>query len=283
MSSILTNSSAMVALQTLNMVNKGLNETQNRVSTGLQISSGKDNASFYTISENMRSDSGLASAVNDGLTFTKNSIATATVGAENFSTAADEFLKQVGFAATGSTDLAVVQGQLDDLVAQMTQAISGATFNGENLLNGDADDAGTGTSATRTFVSGISRATTGALEMTTLEFDEVDLVTIRDTLDAIDVTTSTDLAADAEAVALQVEAVNTAKSSLGVAEKSVENQQTFLTALTDTLDSGVSAMVDADMEEEAARLQAYQVQQQLATQSLSMANQAPQNILSLFR
>ena len=54
-------------------------------------------------------------------------------------------------------------------------------------------------------------------------------------------------------------------------------------SLTDTLDSGISSMVDADMEEEAARLQAYQVQQQLATQSLSIANQAPGNILSLFR
>lgn len=70
---------------------------------------------------------------------------------------------------------------------------------------------------------------------------------------------------------------------MGVAEKSLETQQDFLTKLTDTLDSGVGAMVDANMEEEAARLQALQVQQQLASQSLSIANQAPQNILSLFR
>ena len=74
-----------------------------------------------------------------------------------------------------------------------------------------------------------------------------------------------------------------ASTSLGVAEKTLEGQQEFLGKLTDTLDSGVSAMVDANMEEEAARLQAYQVQQQLATQSLSIANQSPQNILSLFR
>ena len=74
-----------------------------------------------------------------------------------------------------------------------------------------------------------------------------------------------------------------AATSLGVTEKTIEGQMTFLDMLTDTLDSGVSAMVDANMEEEAARLQALQVQQQLATQSLSMANQAPQNIMSLFR
>ena len=75
----------------------------------------------------------------------------------------------------------------------------------------------------------------------------------------------------------------TAATSLGITENTLDGQMQFLDALTDTLDSGVSSMVDADMEEEAARLQAYQVQQQLATQSLSIANQAPQNILSLFR
>lgn len=73
------------------------------------------------------------------------------------------------------------------------------------------------------------------------------------------------------------------ETKLGLAEKSIENQQEFLTKLADNLDSGVGAMVDANMEEEAARLQALQVQQQLASQSLSIANQAPQNILSLFR
>ena len=74
-----------------------------------------------------------------------------------------------------------------------------------------------------------------------------------------------------------------ASTTLGVGQKSIENQQEFLTKLTDNLDTGVGAMVDANMEEEAARLQALQVQQQLASQSLSIANQAPQNILSLFR
>jgi flagellin len=68
-----------------------------------------------------------------------------------------------------------------------------------------------------------------------------------------------------------------------VAEKAIETQQTFISELVDVLDAGIGAMVDANMEEEAARLQALQVQQQLATQSLSIANQNPQNILALFR
>ena len=66
-------------------------------------------------------------------------------------------------------------------------------------------------------------------------------------------------------------------------ENTIEGQMQFVESLSDTLDSGVGSMIDADMEQEAARLQALQVQQQLATQSLSIANRAPQNILSLFR
>ena len=72
-------------------------------------------------------------------------------------------------------------------------------------------------------------------------------------------------------------------TKLGQSEKSIENQQEFLSSVVDNIDAGVGSMIDANMEEEAARLQALQVQQQLATQSLSIANQAPQNILSLFR
>jgi flagellin len=72
-------------------------------------------------------------------------------------------------------------------------------------------------------------------------------------------------------------------TALGVAEKAIETQQTFISELVDNLDAGIGAIVDANMEEEAARLQALQVQQQLATQSLSIANQNPQSILALFR
>ena len=93
--------------------------------------------------------------------------------------------------------------------------------------------------------------------------------------------------ADAEASLSAADAfltsITTQATNLGVAEKAIETQQNFLNELTDRIDAGVGSMVDANMEEEAARLQALQVQQQLATQSLSMANQKPQNILSLFR
>lgn len=277
MSSILTNSSAMVALSTLNMVNKNLNEVQGRISTGLQISSGKDNAAFFAISETMKGDSGMFKAINEGLTSTKNSLATARLGAETVKDLANQFSERVAFAQNaGSEGLADIQEELDGLVNQIDAAINQATFNGENLVEG---------TATETVVTGVSRDG-GTFATTTVSFDQVDLRAIHTALALVDLTTSTTpalLQADLVAAETQLAASVTAATSLGVAEKTIEGQQTFLDALTDTLDSGVSAMVDANMEEEAARLQAVQVQQQLATQSLSIANQSPQNIMSLFR
>lgn len=274
MSSILTNSSAMTALQTLRGVTQGLQETQKRVSTGLQISSGKDNAAFFAISETMKSDSGMYKAINEGLTSTKNSIATARLGAETVKDLANAFTERVAFAQGSGIDLAEVQAELDSMVDQIGAAIDQATFNGEDLVSGAA--------ATQTVVTGISRSG-GTFATTTMTFDSVDLGAIQTALDAIDLTTSTDLAADLATAETQLGNAISASTSLGVAEKSVEGQQDFLSALTDTLDQGVSAMVDADMEQEAARMQALQVQQQLATQSLSIANSQPQGLLSLFR
>ena len=274
MSSILTNSSAMTALQTLKGVNQGLKETQTRVSTGLQISSGKDNAAFFAISETMKGDSGMYKAINEGLTSTKNSISTARLGAETVKDLASDFTERVAFAQGSGVDLAEVQAELDSMVDQIGAAIDQATFNGEDLVSGAA--------ATQTVVTGITRSG-GTFATTTMTFDSVDLGAIQTALDAIDLTTSTDLAADLATAETQLGNAISAATSLGVAEKSVEGQQDFLSALTDTLDQGVSAMVDADMEQEAARMQALQVQQQLATQSLSIANSQPQSLLSLFR
>lgn len=284
MSSILTNSSAMVALATLNNVNMKLNDTQNRVSTGLQISSGKDNAAYFAISETMKGDSGMYESINDGLTSTKNSIATARLGAETVSDLAEQFTERVAFAQGNGVNLGDVQSELDSLVTQIGLAIGQSTFNGDDLVSGAA--------ATVTVVSGVSRSG-GTFAATTLSFSSVDLGAIQTALGNIDLenldaggtnTAVPDTLTEALTMAeAQLGAAIAAATSLGVSEKTIEGQQSFLSSLTDTIDSGISSMVDADMESEAARLQALQVQQQLATQSLSMANQAPQNIMSLFR
>lgn len=102
-------------------------------------------------------------------------------------------------------------------------------------------------------------------------------------LNDIDVTT--DSGADSALVSIEYMIQNAIDSaaSFGSAQGRIETQSNFITSLTDSLKSGIGTLVDADMEEASARLQALQVQQQLGVQALSIANQAPQSLLSLFR
>ncbi|WP_226627505.1 flagellin [Alloyangia pacifica] len=306
MSSINTNASAMNALSTLRGINKQLEETQGRISTGLKVESAKDNASYFQISETMSGDSSMYKAINEGLTLTKNSIATARLGAESFQDLSQQFQERVAFAQGAKGGYQEVEDELNELIKEMETTITQSTFNGDDMVNAaNADtiaastiDGTTGvvtptatTTSTRNVVTGVSRAS-GSLEVTTTAVDTVDLASTLADFKAI----ATGFAANAEAATGETFLSGALKSAeaalslatdsataLGLAEATIEGQQEFLTAVADNIDSGVGAMIDADMEEEAARLQALQVQQQLATQSLSIANSAPQNILSLFQ
>ncbi|WP_127900759.1 flagellin [Solirhodobacter olei] len=279
MSSILTNTSAMQALQTLQSINTNLTKTQNQISTGLKIQSAQDNASYFSISQSMKGDSAMYKQINDSLTMTGNALATAALGASSVNNLAQSFASQVAFAQGQGVDLAKVKDTLKSYVTQIKTAIQQATFNGVSLVNA---------SATQNVVTGISRAT-GAFSVTTMSFNSVNLSAIGSALSSVAGTfTATGMTSSALSLALsnantQLTAAITASTSIGVAQTQITAQQDFLGKLTNQIDTGVGAMVDANMQQEAAKLQSLQVQQQLATQSLSIANNAPQSILSLFR
>lgn len=282
MSSILTNSSAMNALTALRSVNSTLNTTQDRIATGLKVSSAKDNAAYFSISETMKSDNAMYSAIDEGLTLTRNSVSTARLGAETVVDFASQIAERVAFAQANGVDLQKVQDEITGLVDQITTTIQQSTFNGDDLVN-----AGGGGAGAVTVVTGVSRAG-GTFATTTMSFNSQDLTAIETALAAIDVTnggspTPASLAAALTTAEAQLGLATQAATELGVAERSIENQQEFLTKLTDNIEVGVGKMIDANMEEEAARLQSLQVQQQLSTQALSIANAAPQQLLALFR
>ena len=102
-------------------------------------------------------------------------------------------------------------------------------------------------------------------------------------LSSIDVTTSTGASTALGSIEGMLQTAIDAAAEFGSSQKRIDIQSNFVSSLSNALKSGIGSMVDADMEETSARLQALQVQQQLATQSLSIANQQPQNILALFR
>ncbi|WP_323765190.1 flagellin [Marinovum sp.] len=307
MSSINTNSSAMAALSTLRSINDNLNTTQNRISSGLNVESGKDNAAYFQISETMKSDSSVYSAINEGLTVTKSSVATARLGAETVQDLAQEFLDKVAFAQGATSGLDEIEDDLLELVKSMETTLSQSTFNGDDMLaagdypptagsiagaTGVLTSAGATTGNDRNVVTGVTRAggTYATTEIVVSDYDIANVVSDFKTIATAFATNAGDATngeaflggalASTEGVLTKITDVAT---KLGQSERSIETQQTFLKAVVDNIDASVGSMIDANMEEEAARLQALQVQQQLATQSLSIANQAPQNILSLFR
>jgi len=280
MSSINTNVSAMNALSIMRNVNSDLSTTQERISTGSKVNSAKDNAAYFAISETMKGDSGMYKSIDEGLTMTKNVVSTARLGAETFADLAGQVSERVAFAQGVGVNLADVQSEVDALTERMSTVIEQSTFNGVSMVNN---------TDTNTVVTGVSRNGTG-FDTTSIDIDGQDLTAILATFTGIDLVAAgaatgtnpglEDMLTTAEgAVADSI----TAATNLGISEKSIDTQQGFLKDLTDRLDQSVGSLVDADMEKEAARLQALQVQQQLATQSLSIANQAPQNIMALFR
>ncbi len=282
MSSINTNVSAMNALSIMRNVNSDLATTQERISTGSKVNSAKDNAAYFAISETMKGDSGMYKAIDEGLTMTKNVVSTARLGAETFADLSTQVAERVAFAQGVGVNLGDVESELDALFERMQTVVDQSTFNGVSMV-----DNATAVSV----VTGVSRDSTGAFSTTSISISGQDLQDTLDTLKgALNANPGDFAALNAAGLDTALEAAETAMessinsaTSLGISEKSIDTQQSFLKDLTDRLDKGVGSLVDADMEKEAARLQSLQVQQQLATQSLSIANQAPQNIMALFR
>ncbi|QPH53079.1 flagellin [Pontivivens ytuae] len=414
MSSILTNNSAMVALDTLRNINMSLSKTQSEISTGLKISSAADNAAIWSISQVMQSDVDGFGAISENLSLGNSTVAVARKAAESIVDLLGDVKTQVVAAQESGNDKAKIQTEIVALRDQVNSIVGAAQFNGVNLLQpgqdisilSSLDRASDGTvstsaiSVSRTDLSaavevvgttattagslltgtrtgsavagnatpanaivdftaggveagatyqitldgnGAAGADTGGVQTFTYVANgtetEVDVSTALkaqiDTyltdnsltlittsqnattgeltiaigggqgtdsinvgiaeftggtaagglteLGAMDVTTTEGAAQALTDIETLINTAIDAAAAFGSVQGRIETQQSFVQSLTDSLTTGKGALVDADMEEASARLQALQVQQQLGIQSLSIANQAPQNILALFR
>lgn len=286
MSSILTNNGAMVALQTLQMINKNLNTVQDQISTGKEIARAEDGSALWAISKVMEADVAGFKAVSDSLAVGESTVAVGSAGAEQIVEVLNEMRELAVAGASETADFAKIDAELEEKEQQILSIIGASQFNGVNLLATDVDGNG-GTSLT--VLSSIDRAgqndaananppTVSTISVATVDF-EANLDVASRTAVADSATAQTALT-EIEGY-LQTAVVGAA--SLGASAARIDDQGTFITKLTDAMKSGIGAIVDADMEEASARLQALQTQQQLGVQALSIANQAPQTILSLFR
>jgi len=281
MSSILTNSSAIVALQTLKSVNMNLAKTQNEISTGKSIATAKDGSAIFAIAKVMESDVNGFKAISDSLALGESTVAVASAGAEQVVNILQDIKTLIVSAQSENVDHGKIQNEIAERAAQVASVVSAAQFNGTNLLAADVDGNG---ATSLSVLSSLDRVGSGAptaafISVATTDFEtNVNLVT---NLTAITDTTTAATALGQIETFLQT-AIDGA-ASLGASAKRIEGQGIFVSKLTDAMTLGIGSLVDADLEAASARLQSLQVQQQLATQSLSIANQAPQSILSLFR
>jgi len=405
MSSILTNNSAMVALQTLKSINQGLNKTQDEISTGKKVASAKDNSAIWAISKVMESDVKGFKGISESLSVGDSTVGVARQAAETVTDLLTQMKGKIVAAQASNVDRTKIQTDIAALRSQITTTVSAAQFNGLNLVDGsttstnvlaslDRDSSGNvtvsniavagqdlstggyvandvfsttaGTASTDgdTAVLSIDQAggtgdfviadgtnawaegdrisikigdktasyTVSANDVTsgnntipdliavglknsidalgiaglTVDFDsgnpgELDFTNDGDVdlaltaqyknagsgglgaLSSIDVSTSGGATSALSAIEDLIQTSIDASASFGSVQGRIQTQNEFVSKLSDSLKSGIGSLVDADMEEASARLQALQVQQQLGTQSLSIANQAPQSILSLFR
>lgn len=300
MSSILTNPSAITALQSLRQTQQSLATTQKEVSTGLKISTAADNASTFAVAQTIRSDQGVLSTISDSLNVSSSLLNVASAAVTGAIKIVSDIKAAVAQATDPNADQAKILTQLQALGSQLKTTVTSATINNLNLLDGSkttisliasytdgggskASKIGTIDLITTTLVAnptlvpapapGIlenAQATTSAAftNFTALVAADLNSATIADTLSNAD-----------KAIA----DLTKFAATLGSTQTSVTAQGNFIKTLNDALTQGVSSLVDADLNEVSSRLQALQTQQQLGVQSLSIANQNSQIILSLFR
>jgi flagellin len=282
--SVNTNTGAMAALQSLSDTNKGMSQVQSRINTGLNVSSTKDDSASYTIAQGLRGDMGGLKAVSSSLSRAKSVTDVAVAGAEQISDVVNQMKTKAYQSADAGIDSATRTALNNDFEAlrdQITTIVNSSDFNGTNLLKASG---GTVTALQSLKDSDTSSATTWNPDSLSVANQGLDLGG-----SVVTVGASGNISSQAAAQTM-IDTLTTTQdnlksslSTLGAASRKIDAQSTFTSKLSDTIEAGIGNLVDADLAKESARLQALQVKQQLGVQALSIANQAPQTITSLFR
>jgi flagellin len=271
LNSVNTNGGAMVALQSLNRTNDQLSVVQKRISTGFRVADAKDDGGAYAVSQAVRADVAGLTAANEQLGGTKGVLDTTFAALSKIS----ETMVKVRETLTRLADGTLNTEQFDQYSAQYTALrtqiqnfITDATYNGRTLLDTtDGDIVTTRNEAGDTFtVTAIDGAT--------------DLVVAAAPADVTAAQAALGAGGDFDTVE---SAIADALNQFGSDSNYIDAQIRYNKDKVDAMEGGLGALVDADLAKESAKLQSLQIRQQLGTQALSIANQAPQTLLSLFR
>lgn len=282
LNSVNTNIGATVALESLNATNSQLQAAQKQISTGFRVADATDDGAAYAVAQRVRSDVSALGSANQQLGNVQGLLSTTSSALNDVSNtmaSARDVLVKLADGNTQGTQRAQYVAQYQSLVKQVSSFLQDASYSGKTLIGNIGGATGFGSVATvRNEVGstyGIATFSGSAL-VASINFTSTQLN------GAATVTALIGTAASASFIN-QLSSLGTAMASYGAATNFVTNQVSYNSNKIDALNSGMGSLIDADLAQESAQLQSLQIRQQLGTQALSIANQAPTSLLSLFK
>ena len=279
--SVNTNVGAMIALASLNSTNSQLAAVQKQVSTGYRVADATDDGAAYAIAQNVRSTVGALTSANQQLGGVQGLLSTTQSGLNNVSNTMSSMRNVLVKLSDGNvqgTDRTNYEQQYKSMLANVKTFVQDASYNGKTLIGNLTGSNGTfARVAVARNESGSSYgiATFGgsalyaSINFTTTQMNGAS------TIAALITASGTFLT--------QQNSVGKALNTVGAETNYVTNQISYNSDKVSSLNSGLGSLVDANLAQESAQLQSLQIRQQLGTQALSLANQAPQSLLSLFK
>ncbi len=281
LNSVNTNVGAMIALASLNKTNSMLASVQKQVSTGYRVADSTDDGAAYAIAQNVRSTVGALTSANQQLGGVQGLLSTTQSGLNNISNTMSsmrDVLVKLSDGNVQGNDRTNYEKQFNSMLSNVKTFVQDASYNGKTLIGDLTGSNGTfarvavarnesGSSYGIATFSG--SALYGSIAFTTTQMNGAS------TIAALITASGTFMN--------QLNSVGQALNTIGSSTNYVTNQISYNSDKVNALNSGLGSLVDANLAQESAQLQALQIRQQLGTQALSLANQAPQTLLSLFK
>lgn len=281
LSSVNTNMSAMVALQALQSTNAQLQAIQKHVATGLRVSDAVDDGAAYAVAQSIRSTAGALTSANQQLGSVQGLLQTTKTGlndTSNTMATMRNVLVKLSDSSTNGADRANYIQQYNSLLANVKTFIQDANYNGKTLIGDMSGSNGTfsrvavarnDVGSTYGIATFSGSALYGSLAFTAAQMNGG--------------ATVAGLISASGTFINQFNSLSKALNTVGSEVTYVNNQVSYNSDKIDAMNAGLGSLVDADLAKESAQLQALQIRQQLGTQALSIANQAPAALLSLFK
>lgn len=281
LNSVNTNMGAMIALQSLNSTNAALQATQKHVSTGFRVADATDDGAAYAVAQGVRSTVGALTSANQQLGNVQGLLSTTKSGLNNISNTMSSMrnvLVKLSDSSTTGTDRTNYTQQYQSMLANVKSFVQDASYNGKTLIG---DLTGSNGTFARVAVARNESGSTygiatfgGSAMYGSIAFTSTQM-SGASTIAALITASGTFLN--------QFNSIGKELNAIGSSINYVSNQVSYNNDKVDALNSGIGSLVDADLAKESAQLTALNIRQQLGTQALSLSNQAPQTLLSLFK